>query len=127
MIKILNLHPLRSEKVVQHKMWLQVVLHFWRMLIQAYLSSQSMTFPSTSSLLNFSVCCCLKYFATLFCCAMKFYREHLSFFDGTRPSKGLYLAILGRVYNVQKGAKYYGPGGSYNFFAGISKIFFNAH
>ncbi|VDO46663.1 unnamed protein product, partial [Brugia timori] len=39
-------------------------------------------------------------------------------FDGTRPSKGTYLAILGRIYDVQKGAKHYGPGGSYHFFAG---------
>ncbi|VBB33804.1 unnamed protein product [Acanthocheilonema viteae] len=45
-------------------------------------------------------------------------KEQLSFFDGTRPSKGTYLAILGRIYDVQKGAKHYGPGGSYNFFAG---------
>uniref|UniRef100_A0AAF5PRC9 Cytochrome b5 heme-binding domain-containing protein n=1 Tax=Wuchereria bancrofti TaxID=6293 RepID=A0AAF5PRC9_WUCBA len=45
-------------------------------------------------------------------------REQLSFFDGTRPSKGTYLAILGRIYDVQKGSKHYGPGGSYNFFAG---------
>ncbi|VDK73659.1 unnamed protein product [Onchocerca ochengi] len=45
-------------------------------------------------------------------------KEQLSFFDGTRPSKGTYLAILGRIYDVQKGAKHYGPGGSYHFFAG---------
>ncbi|VDK88639.1 unnamed protein product [Litomosoides sigmodontis] len=47
-----------------------------------------------------------------------FTKEQLSFFDGTRPSKGTYLAILGRIYDVQKGAKHYGPGGSYHFFAG---------
>ncbi|VDM96988.1 unnamed protein product [Thelazia callipaeda] len=45
-------------------------------------------------------------------------REQLSFFDGTRPSKGTYLAILGRIYDVQKGVKHYGPGGSYHFFSG---------
>uniref|UniRef100_A0A915Q051 Cytochrome b5 heme-binding domain-containing protein n=1 Tax=Setaria digitata TaxID=48799 RepID=A0A915Q051_9BILA len=45
-------------------------------------------------------------------------KEQLSFFDGTRPSKGTYLSILGRIYDVQKGAKHYGPSGSYHFFAG---------
>ncbi|CAG9537968.1 unnamed protein product [Cercopithifilaria johnstoni] len=45
-------------------------------------------------------------------------KEQLSFFDGTRPSKGTYLAILGRIYDVQKGARHYGPDGSYHFFAG---------
>ncbi|EFO17290.2 hypothetical protein LOAG_11209 [Loa loa] len=45
-------------------------------------------------------------------------KEQLSFFDGTRPSKGTYLSILGRIYDVQKGVKHYGPGGSYHFFAG---------
>ncbi|CAB3403373.1 unnamed protein product [Caenorhabditis bovis] len=44
--------------------------------------------------------------------------EQLMFFDGTRDSKPVYLAILGRVYNVNKGKKHYGPGGSYHFFAG---------
>ncbi|KAK7863809.1 hypothetical protein R5R35_003301 [Gryllus longicercus] len=31
---------------------------------------------------------------------------------------GLYLAILGEVYDVTKGEKHYGPGGSYHFFTG---------
>lgn len=30
----------------------------------------------------------------------------------------LYLAILGKVYDVTAGAKHYGPGGSYEFFVG---------
>ena len=30
----------------------------------------------------------------------------------------MYLAILGRVYNVDKGRKHYGQGGGYHFFAG---------
>jgi hypothetical protein len=32
---------------------------------------------------------------------------------------GLYLAILGKVYDVGKGEKFYGPGGSYHFFTGM--------
>lgn len=47
-----------------------------------------------------------------------YFREQLSFFDGRRPSKGTYLAILGRIYDVQKGVKHYGPSGGYHFFAG---------
>ncbi|KAK6052347.1 cytochrome b5-like Heme/Steroid binding domain protein [Cooperia oncophora] len=45
--------------------------------------------------------------------------EQLSLFDGSRPSRPVYLAILGRVYNVDKGRKHYGKGGGYHFFAGI--------
>ncbi|KAK6029690.1 cytochrome b5-like Heme/Steroid binding domain protein [Ostertagia ostertagi] len=44
--------------------------------------------------------------------------EQLSLFDGTRPSRPVYLAILGRIYNVEKGRKHYGKGGGYHFFAG---------
>ena len=35
------------------------------------------------------------------------------------PLKPLWLAIMGRVYDVEKGAEhYYGPNGGYNFFTG---------
>ncbi|CAD6187989.1 unnamed protein product [Caenorhabditis auriculariae] len=44
--------------------------------------------------------------------------EQLKFFDGTRDSKPIYLAILGRVYDVNKGKKHYGVGGGYHFFSG---------
>lgn len=47
-----------------------------------------------------------------------FSSEQLSFFDGSRPSKDVCLALLGRVYNVQRGHKHYAPGGGYHFFAG---------
>lgn len=36
----------------------------------------------------------------------------------TEGSKGLYLAILGKVYDVGKGEKSYGPSGNYHFFTG---------
>ncbi|CAI4230805.1 unnamed protein product [Auanema sp. JU1783] len=44
--------------------------------------------------------------------------EQLALFDGTRDSRPVYLAILGRVYNVDKGKKHYGKGGGYHFFSG---------
>uniref|UniRef100_A0A7E4VNP5 Cytochrome b5 heme-binding domain-containing protein n=1 Tax=Panagrellus redivivus TaxID=6233 RepID=A0A7E4VNP5_PANRE len=47
-----------------------------------------------------------------------FTKEQLALFDGSRPSKPVYLAILGRIYDVQKGKKHYAPGGGYHFFAG---------
>lgn len=47
-----------------------------------------------------------------------FTSDQLSLFDGSRPSKGVYLALLGRVYNVEQGRKHYAPGGGYHFFAG---------
>lgn len=43
--------------------------------------------------------------------------EELANFDGIH-SKELYLSILGSVYDVTKGAKHYGPDGSYNYFVG---------
>ena len=35
------------------------------------------------------------------------------------PLKPILLAVLGRVYDVDKGTDYYGPVGGYNFFSGI--------
>ncbi|XP_069828567.1 neuferricin [Dendropsophus ebraccatus] len=43
--------------------------------------------------------------------------EELSRYDGGHGSPGLYLALLGQVFDVHKGRKHYGPGGSYSFFA----------
>lgn len=43
--------------------------------------------------------------------------EELSAYDGSDQSKGVYLAFLGKVYDVDKGRKHYGPGGSYSIFA----------
>lgn len=48
-----------------------------------------------------------------------FTADDLKKYDGREGSKGLYLAILGRVYNVKKGKNHYGPGGGYEFFAGM--------
>ncbi|CAG2067296.1 unnamed protein product, partial [Timema podura] len=42
----------------------------------------------------------------------------LSKYNGIEGSKGLYLSILGKVYDVKKGKQHYGPGGSYHSFAG---------
>ncbi|XP_039249473.1 neuferricin-like [Styela clava] len=48
-----------------------------------------------------------------------FTKEELwNHYRGGKDSKGLYLAILGKVYDVSKGAKFYEPGGGYDFFAG---------
>ncbi|KAG8587391.1 hypothetical protein GDO81_005651 [Engystomops pustulosus] len=45
-------------------------------------------------------------------------KGELSSYDGGHGSPGLYLAVLGQVFDVQKGMKHYGPGGSYSFFTG---------
>lgn len=45
-------------------------------------------------------------------------RSELSQYDGEEGSKGIYLAILGQVFDVHKGQKHYGPGGAYHFMAG---------
>lgn len=42
----------------------------------------------------------------------------LATYDGTDPSKPLYLAINGTIYDVSSNRRTYGPGGSYHYFAG---------
>lgn len=44
--------------------------------------------------------------------------DELSTFTGLPGSPGMYLSILGKVYDVKEGEKHYGPGSSYNFFVG---------
>lgn len=39
-------------------------------------------------------------------------------YDGTVEGKGLYLALLGQIFDVKKGRQHYGPGGGYEFFSG---------
>jgi hypothetical protein len=45
--------------------------------------------------------------------------------DLKNDNNEIYLALLGSVYDVSKGAKHYKPGGSYEFFAGLSLLFKN--
>lgn len=47
-----------------------------------------------------------------------FAAEELRAYTGNSGSKGLYLALLGHVFDVSAGAKHYGPGGTYHAFAG---------
>ncbi|KAJ3210587.1 hypothetical protein HDU67_005171 [Dinochytrium kinnereticum] len=42
----------------------------------------------------------------------------LAEFDGSDPSKPIYLGINGKIYDVSAGPKYYGKGGGYGFFSG---------
>lgn len=44
--------------------------------------------------------------------------EELSAYDGKDASKPVYIALNGTIYDVTAGRHVYGPGGSYNFFAG---------
>ena len=47
-----------------------------------------------------------------------FTKEELSCYKGDEDSRGLYLAVLGQVYDVANGKRHYGPGCSYHFFTG---------
>lgn len=47
-----------------------------------------------------------------------FTKEQLKEFTGADPTKGIYVAIKGKVYDVSSRADFYGPGGSYHVFAG---------
>ncbi|KAL3900790.1 MAG: hypothetical protein SGCHY_001099 [Lobulomycetales sp.] len=44
--------------------------------------------------------------------------SELAEYDGTDPSKPIYLSLRGKVYDVTAGKDYYGPKGGYSFFAG---------
>lgn len=55
-------------------------------------------------------------------------RHELSLYHGGAGSRGLYLAILGKVFDVHKGYKHYGPDGAYHFMAGVeSNIYVLIH
>lgn len=44
--------------------------------------------------------------------------EQLKDFDGKQPDGRVLMGVLGKVYDVTKGKKFYGPGGPYSAFAG---------
>lgn len=48
--------------------------------------------------------------------------DELQLYDGSEGSKGLYVAVLGSVYDVSTGKKHYGLGGSYSFFSGVNSL-----
>ncbi|KAK7920323.1 heme binding protein [Apiospora marii] len=45
--------------------------------------------------------------------------DELAQFDGRNPESPIYLAINGTIYDVTANRRTYGPGGSYNIFAGV--------
>ena len=47
-------------------------------------------------------------------------KEQLSAYTGAEGSPGIYLGILGRVYDVSTKPQFYGPEGGYGFFAGTN-------
>lgn len=49
-----------------------------------------------------------------------FSKDELAQYDGKEGSPGLYLAILGLVYDVSSGRRFYEAGAGYGFFAGKS-------
>eukprot|EP01112_Ceratiomyxa_fruticulosa_P013316 TRINITY_DN3745_c0_g1_i1.p1 TRINITY_DN3745_c0_g1~~TRINITY_DN3745_c0_g1_i1.p1 ORF type:complete len:144 (+),score=36.81 TRINITY_DN3745_c0_g1_i1:230-661(+) len=44
--------------------------------------------------------------------------EEIRSHDGSDPSKPIFVAIRGRIYDVSRGKSHYGKGGAYNVFAG---------
>ncbi|XP_067864046.1 neuferricin isoform X2 [Heptranchias perlo] len=47
-----------------------------------------------------------------------FTKSELSRYSGAEGSPGLYLSVLGQVFDVRRGKQHYGPGGAYSFFTG---------
>lgn len=44
--------------------------------------------------------------------------QELSQYNGTDPSKPIYVAVKGRIFDVTTGKSFYGSGGPYTMFAG---------
>lgn len=55
-----------------------------------------------------------------------FSKENLNHFNGLN-GRSLYLAILGNIFDVSNGVKYYGPGETYNGFIGKLNILVNIY
>jgi len=49
---------------------------------------------------------------------VQFTDADLKKYDGSDPELPIYLAVNGTIYDVSNGRRFYGPGGSYHFFAG---------
>lgn len=49
---------------------------------------------------------------------MEFTPQQLSQYNGSDPTKPIYVAVKGRVFDVTTGKSFYGPGGPYAMFAG---------
>nr|GLL32766.1 probable steroid-binding protein 3 [Ipomoea trifida]GMD26309.1 probable steroid-binding protein 3 [Ipomoea batatas]GME21630.1 probable steroid-binding protein 3 [Ipomoea batatas] len=49
---------------------------------------------------------------------MELTAQQLKEYDGTDPSKPIYVAIKSRIFDVTAGKSFYGPGGDYSIFAG---------
>ena len=55
---------------------------------------------------------------SLILATMEMTPQELLQYNGTDPSKPIYLAVKGRVFDVTAGKSFYGPGGPYAMFAG---------
>lgn len=49
---------------------------------------------------------------------MAYTLSQLKQYDGSDPSKPIYVAVKGRIFDVTAGKSFYGPGGDYSMFAG---------
>lgn len=57
-----------------------------------------------------------------------FTKEELAKYKGEEEGGKIYIAILGKVFDVTRGKDYYGPGGGYAFFSGdIYKFLYYNH
>ena len=50
--------------------------------------------------------------------SMELTPQQLSQYNGSDPSKPIYVALKGRIFDVTTGKSFYGPGGAYAMFAG---------
>ena len=54
-----------------------------------------------------------------------FTKEELAKYKGEEEGGKIYMAIMGKVFDVTRGKDYYGPGGGYAFFSGKLLTFYN--
>ncbi|XP_065174910.1 neudesin-like [Sycon ciliatum] len=71
------------------------------------------------SLLNLcTTCCAFLFLASTVGSDRVFTEEELAEYDGSDPSKPIYLSIKGAVYDVTKGKDFYGKDAAYNALVG---------
>ncbi|OBT62255.1 hypothetical protein VE03_08068 [Pseudogymnoascus sp. 23342-1-I1] len=60
----------------------------------------------------------LSYWQAMLAAPVQFTDADLGQYDGSDPTKPIYLAVNGTIYDVTEGRRFYGPGGSYHQLGG---------
>eukprot|EP00092_Neocalanus_flemingeri_P012192 GFUD01013146.1.p1 GENE.GFUD01013146.1~~GFUD01013146.1.p1 ORF type:complete len:295 (+),score=100.93 GFUD01013146.1:112-996(+) len=110
--------PIKSGTSPAHK-WLYIVLSMLGVMIAMYLGDMdTFTRVAVTSVFNITNEVYDDDKSVLAAGERVLTMDQLAKYDGSEGSPGLYLAMLGVVYDVSREKEYYSLGGGYNFFAG---------